>query len=95
MEPQVVFCMPLIKGIDGKEKMSKSLNNFIGLTEEPHDMFGKTMSIPDSLIPEFLELATDFSEEEKLRLNELLNNGILFFLNNQIILANLCNNTVY
>ncbi len=75
MNPQVVLCMPLLKGLDGKEKMSKSLNNFIGLTEEPNDMFGKTMSIPDSLIPEFLELASDFSAEEKLHLNELLNNG--------------------
>ncbi len=75
IDPQVVLCMPLLKGLDGKEKMSKSLNNFIGLTEEPNDMFGKTMSIPDSLIPEFLELASDFSAEEKLHLNELLNNG--------------------
>lgn len=75
MEPQVVLCMPLLKGIDGKEKMSKSLNNFIGLTEEPNEMFGKTMSIPDSLIPEFLELTTDFSPEEKLRLKGLLDSG--------------------
>lgn len=75
MEPQVVLCMPLLKGIDGKEKMSKSLNNFIGLTEGPNEMFGKTMSIPDSLIPEFLELTTDFSPEEKLRLKGLLDSG--------------------
>lgn len=75
MEPQVVLCMPLLKGIDGKEKMSKSLNNFIGLIEGPNEMFGKTMSIPDSLIPEFLELTTDFSPEEKLRLKGLLDSG--------------------
>lgn len=75
MDPQIVLCMPLLKGLDGKEKMSKSLNNFIGLAEDPNTMFGKTMSIPDSLIPEFLELTTDFSAEEKLLLNESLTLG--------------------
>lgn len=75
MDPQLVWCMPLLKGLDGKEKMSKSLNNFIGLTEEPNSMFGKTMSIPDSLIPEFLELTTDFSHEEKQELKNRLENG--------------------
>src|SRR5690554_7264077 len=64
MDPQLVMCMPLLKGLDGKEKMSKSLNNTIGLTDSPNDMFGKTMSISDDLINEFLELATDFSVEE-------------------------------
>ncbi|MCG2430417.1 tyrosine--tRNA ligase [Aequorivita xiaoshiensis] len=64
MSPQTVMCMPLLKGLDGNEKMSKSLNNIIGLTDSPNDMFGKTMSISDNLINEFLELATDFSIEE-------------------------------
>lgn len=63
--PQIVMCMPLLRGLDGKEKMSKSLNNFIGLTDEPNEMFGKTMSIPDHLILEFLDLTTDFSFTEK------------------------------
>lgn len=62
---QIVMCMPLLRGLDGKEKMSKSLNNIIGLTDEPNEMFGKTMSIPDDLILEFLELTTDFSAKEK------------------------------
>lgn len=62
---QIVMCMPLLRGLDGKEKMSKSLNNIIGLTDEPNEMFGKVMSIPDSLISEYLDLATDFSNEEK------------------------------
>ena len=62
---QIVMCMPLLKGLDGKEKMSKSLHNTIGLIDEPNEMFGKTMSIPDALILEFLELTTDFSLEEK------------------------------
>lgn len=64
LNPQIVMCMPLLKGLDGKEKMSKSLNNIIGLTDEPNDMYGKTMSIPDLLISDFLDLATDFSPEE-------------------------------
>lgn len=72
MSPQIVMCMPLLKGLDGKEKMSKSLHNIIGLTDEPNEMFGKTMSIPDSLILEFLELTTDFSLNEKQNLKERL-----------------------
>lgn len=75
MPAQVVICMPLLKGLDGKEKMSKSLNNTIGLTDEPNEMFGKTMSIPDSLIDEFIDLASDFTAEEKLELKSKLENG--------------------
>lgn len=61
LPPQVVVCMPLLRGTDGKEKMSKSLHNTIGLTDTPEEMFGKTLSIPDSLIPEFIALTTDLS----------------------------------
>lgn len=75
MQPQIVLCMPLLKGLDGKEKMSKSLNNTIGLTDSPDDMFGKTMSIPDSLILEFLDLTTDFHPDEKATLKHRLENG--------------------
>ncbi|WP_072764331.1 tyrosine--tRNA ligase [Arenibacter nanhaiticus] len=75
MNPQTVMCMPLLKGLDGKEKMSKTLNNIIGLTDEPNDMFGKTMSIPDTLITEFLDMTTDFSAEEKEDLKARLANG--------------------
>ena len=75
LDPQIVICMPLLKGLDGKEKMSKSLNNTIGLTDTPDEMFGKTMSIPDSLIEEFLELTTDFSAEEKQSIREQLEQG--------------------
>ena len=70
--PQIVMCMPLLRGLDGKEKMSKSLNNIIGLKDEPNEMFGKTMSIPDDLILEFLELTTDFSTEEKQEIKNRL-----------------------
>ncbi|TDU33725.1 tyrosyl-tRNA synthetase [Gelidibacter sediminis] len=75
MQPQTVMCMPLLKGLDGKEKMSKSLHNTIGLTDAPNDMFGKTMSIPDSLIEEFLQLTTDFSIAEKAALKSRLTEG--------------------
>lgn len=72
LAPQVVICMPLLRGLDGKEKMSKSLNNIIGLTDTPNEMFGKTMSIPDHLIDEFIDLTTDFSPAEKAALKQLL-----------------------
>lgn len=57
-DPQVVMLMPLLEGTDGSEKMSKSLNNYIGISEEPKDIFGKTMSIPDVLIYKYFTLAT-------------------------------------
>ncbi|MDN3691585.1 tyrosine--tRNA ligase [Chryseobacterium tructae] len=75
MPAQIVMCMPLLKGLDGKEKMSKSLNNIIGLTDEPNEMFGKTMSIPDTLIEEFIDLTTDFSMNEKNSLKSKMENG--------------------
>jgi len=58
-EPQVVMLMPLLVGLDGKDKMSQSLGNYIGITEEPNEMFGKTMSIPDSLLSDWFTLCTD------------------------------------
>jgi tyrosyl-tRNA synthetase len=74
-EPQVVMTMPLLRGLDGSEKMSKSLGNAIGLFDEPDDMFGKVMSIPDELMDEWFTLLTDqdfdpgaHPREEKARL---------------------------
>lgn len=64
-EPQAIICMPLLRGIDGVNKMSKSLGNYIALTDFPNDMYGKTMSVPDHLIEEYLNLTTSFSENEK------------------------------
>jgi tyrosyl-tRNA synthetase len=55
-EPQIVLTCPLLEGTDGVRKMSKSLDNYIGLTEPPDDMFGKLMRIPDGLIPKYLRL---------------------------------------
>jgi tyrosyl-tRNA synthetase len=62
--PQQVFLVPLLVGTDGSQKMSKSLNNYIGIDELPSEMYGKVMSIPDHLIMPYLELATDVPDEE-------------------------------
>ncbi len=63
-EPQIVMLMPLLEGTDGSEKMSKSLNNYIGIAEDPKDIFGKTMSIPDVLIFKYFTLATRLTPKE-------------------------------
>ncbi len=63
-EPQVVIVTPLLEGIDGNEKMSKSLDNAIGITENPKDIFGKTMKIPDTLIYKYFQLGTQVPLEE-------------------------------
>jgi tyrosyl-tRNA synthetase len=62
--PQQVFLMPLLIGTDGVQKMSKSLGNYIGVTDPPAEMYGKTMSINDSMIIPYLELLTDVPDEE-------------------------------
>lgn len=59
MARQVVMVMPLLVGLDGKEKMSKSKGNYVGLTEKPSEMFGKLMSIPDGLMPNYFQLLTN------------------------------------
>ena len=58
MEPQVALTLPLLEGTDGVQKMSKSYGNYIGLTDEPNDMFGKVMSIPDELMVKYYRLAS-------------------------------------
>jgi tyrosyl-tRNA synthetase len=63
-EPQVCLIMPLLRGTDGEQKMSKSYGNYIGLTDSPDDMFGKTMSIPDDLLDEWYELASLLNADE-------------------------------
>ena len=64
VDPQVAITMPILVGTDGVEKMSKSLDNFIGLNESPRDIFGKTMRIPDPLIYDYFLLATDIPAGE-------------------------------
>lgn len=63
MPAQVAMTMPLLEGLDGVNKMSKSLGNYIGIDEEPREIYGKAMSIPDELMLKFYELATDISLE--------------------------------
>lgn len=70
--PQQVFLVPLLVGTDGRMKMSKSLNNHIGITEPPREIYGKVMSIPDSLIVDYFELVTDVTEKEIIEFRGLL-----------------------
>jgi tyrosyl-tRNA synthetase len=63
-KPQVVITMPILVGLDGKEKMSKSKGNYIGVTDEPNDMFGKVMSISDDMMENYFTLLTDLPSEK-------------------------------
>lgn len=64
-EPQVCLIMPLLRGTDGERKMSKSYDNYVGLAMEPAEMFGRTMSIPDELMPEWIDLTTGADAAER------------------------------
>ncbi|MCD6472688.1 tyrosine--tRNA ligase [Candidatus Aerophobetes bacterium] len=75
--PQVIITMPILEGTDGVEKMSKSLGNYIGITESPREMYGKLMSIPDNLIFRYFRLLTSLSEEKIQKKEEALSKGIL------------------
>jgi tyrosyl-tRNA synthetase len=63
-EPEVILAMPLLEGLDGVQKMSKSLGNYVGITESPKEMYGKLMSLPDSLMLKYFQLLTPLSETE-------------------------------
>jgi tyrosyl-tRNA synthetase len=63
-EAQVVLTVPLLVGIDGTQKMSKSFDNYIGITEPPDEQFGKLMSLPDDLMPSYLELTTGWHPDK-------------------------------
>ena len=63
-KPQIVITMPILVGLDGKEKMSKSKDNYIGVTDEPKDMFGKVMSISDDMMENYFTLLTDLTTEK-------------------------------
>ncbi len=76
-ESQVVLTMPILVGTDGKRKMSKSLGNYIGITEPPVEMFGKLMSISDELMWSYYELLTDFTSPVIVRLKEEVRTGVL------------------
>lgn len=64
MIPQVILTMPILVGTDGVEKMSKSYDNYIGISDTPQDIYGRTLSIPDNIIYNYYEVATDISKEE-------------------------------
>lgn len=72
--PQVILTMPLLVGTDGTEKMSKSYDNYIGINEAAKEIYGKTLSIPDSLIYTYFELATNVTNEELISIKENLSN---------------------
>jgi tyrosyl-tRNA synthetase len=74
---QVAMTMPILVGLDGERKMSKSLNNYVGITEPPQEMFGKLMSISDAQMWLYYELLTDFEERTITRLKEEVRNDDL------------------
>lgn len=74
-EPQCILTMPILEGTDGKEKMSKSLDNYIGLTDKPFDMFGKVMSIPDELILKYYQYGAYANQDELKEMETALKNG--------------------
>lgn len=75
IEPQVILTMPLLVGTDGVEKMSKSYDNYIGISDEPSQIFGRTLSIPDNLIYQYFELATNVSNQMLAEIKSQLADG--------------------
>jgi tyrosyl-tRNA synthetase len=76
-DTQVCMMMPILVGLDGQRKMSKSLGNYVGIAEAPVEMFGKLMSIPDDLMWSYYELVTDLAPEEIATLKNETSNGAL------------------
>ena len=75
MTEQTIITMPILEGLDGVQKMSKSLGNYIGISEAPAEMYGKAMSIPDELMMRYFMLVTDMSIEEQEQLAKDLESG--------------------
>jgi tyrosyl-tRNA synthetase len=73
--PQQCFMTPLLVGTDGSQKMSKSLGNYIGVTEPSYTIYGKVMSIPDDLIIQYFELVTDVPDKELEEFRQALKNN--------------------
>jgi len=76
-EPQIVITTPLLEGLDGVNKMSKSLDNYIGITESAENVYGKVLSISDELMFRYYELLSDLSNREIEELNERMNSGAI------------------
>jgi tyrosyl-tRNA synthetase len=76
-DPQIALTMPLLEGLDGVQKMSQSLGNYVGVDEPPEDMFGKLMSIPDQLIARYELLCTDLGPDDNARVSAGLAHGSL------------------
>jgi tyrosyl-tRNA synthetase len=74
-EPQIVITLPLLEGLDGVQKMSKSLGNYVGIDEPPQTMFGKLMSLPDTLMLRYYELLSDISPADLEKLARNLESG--------------------
>jgi len=87
LEPQCILTLPILEGTDGVEKMSKSLDNYIGLSDTPREMFGKTMSIPDALIGRYYSLALFSPQSEVKTIEQQLKNGELHPRNAKVELA--------
>lgn len=75
-KPQVIITLPLLEGLDGKNKMSKSYGNYIGITEPPREIFGKVMSVSDTLMWRYYELLSDLSVEEIGKLRKDVDSGV-------------------
>lgn len=86
-EKQVALLMPLLEGLDGVEKMSKSKKNYIGIDESPTEMYGKAMSIPDGLMSKYFELITDFKPKEMKEIKGQLESGSLHPRDAKMLLA--------
>lgn len=86
-EKQVALLMPLLEGLDGIEKMSKSKKNYIGIDESPQEMYGKAMSIPDELMSKYFELVTDLTPDQIKTIKEELEKGILHPRDAKMLLA--------
>ncbi len=85
--PQVVMTVPILEGLDGVQKMSKSFNNYIALEDSPRDMFGKTMKLSDELMLRYYELLSDLSVDEWSRMKEQLTQGQLHPRDSKVQLA--------
>ena len=84
---EVALTMPILVGLDGQRKMSKSLNNYVGITESPQEMFGKMMSIPDELMEPYYELLTDRTPQEIAAIKEEITSGRLHPMDAKMKLA--------